>query len=89
MLSSALMAVLIATAPSHASTSTHAGAETAPLKPACGPDFDHKFVHFVERAPSEKGAPGFRLIAEPSKLQLAPADPSNCVTLLTRLDLGR
>jgi hypothetical protein len=57
---------------------------------ACSAQFDRKFVHFVEKAPSESGAPGLRLIVQTSKDTPLVADgASSCVTYLTRLDLGR
>jgi hypothetical protein len=89
MLSSALMAVLIATSPTH---QTEPVREVAQVKSTCNAQsLDPKFVHFVEKAPSEKDAPGMRLIAQTSKETplVTAGDPSSCVMEVMRLDLGR
>ncbi len=87
MFSSALMAVLIATAPAQPAKPTRSVAQ---LPYACSARFDQNFVHFVEKAPSEKDAPGLRLVAQTSTATPLVTDgPSSCMTYLTRLDLRR
>jgi len=87
MLSSALMAVLIASSPAHPAEPAR---PVAPLTSACSAQLDRKFAYFVDKTPSEKGYPGFRLVAQTSKATpLAVDGASNCVSYLTRLDLVR
>jgi len=87
MISSALVAVLIAATPTH---QTEPAKPAAQVNSACNLQFDRKFVHFVEKAPSEKDAPGLRLIAQTSTpTPLVTEGDSSCVRELTRLDLGR
>jgi len=87
MLSSALMAVLITASPTH---QTESAGPVAQVNSVCGPQFDRKFVHFVEKAPSEKGFPGLRPIAQTLKATPLVTDgASSCVTYLTRVDLAR
>ncbi len=87
MLSSALMAVLIAATPAR---HTEPAPQVDKLNSVCGPQFDRKFVHFVETSPSEKALPGLRLVAQTSTATpLVASEGSNCVRRLTRLDLGR
>ena len=90
MLSSALMAVLITSTPAQPSQPLPAR-QTAPVDQVCSAQWvDRKFVHYVEKTPGEKGAPGLRLIAD----ELAPAPlvtdkGSSCVIQVTRFDLVR
>ncbi len=88
MLSSALMAVLIASSPAHPAEPAR---PVAQIKSACDAQaLDPKFVHYMEKTPGEKDAPDLRLIAEHSKAtSLVTPGPSNCVMELTRLDLVR
>jgi hypothetical protein len=89
MLSSALMAVLITATPAHRAEPAHLVAQ---IKSACNAQgLDRKFVRYVEKTPSEKDAPGFRLIGQtsPGKSFMTADDASSCVTELTRLDLAR
>jgi hypothetical protein len=87
MLSSALMAVLITASPAHRPESA---GPVAQVNSVCSAQFDRKFVHFVEKTPSEKHGPGLRLVAGGSKaMPLVTADGSNCVRELTRGDLVR
>jgi hypothetical protein len=87
MLSSALMAVLITATPAHRNGPARPVAQSTST---CSALFDRKFVYFVEKTPSEKDAPGLRLVAQTSTTPpLVTAGPSSCVTYLTRLDLAR
>ncbi len=87
MLSSSLMAVLIASSPAHP---TEPAPAVAPFTSACSAQLDRNFVYFVDKTPSEKGYSGFRLIAQTSKATpLAVDGAPNCVTYLTRLDVVR
>jgi hypothetical protein len=88
MLSSALMAVLITATPAHRNGPARPVAQSTSTCSARW--LDPKFVHFVEKAPSEKDAPGLRLVTQTSTTPpLITAGPSSCVTYLTRLDLAR
>jgi hypothetical protein len=84
MLSSALMAVLIATAPAQP---TNAPPHVAETPSACSAQFDRDFVHFVEKAPSEKNAPGLRLVAQTTTATSLVTDGSS--SCMTRLDSAR
>ncbi len=86
MLSTALIAILFTAAPA-----TQKPHQQARVDGACNAQgLDRKFVHYVERAPSEKDAPGVRLVADQMKATSFVTDSaSRCVTYLTRLDLER
>jgi len=88
MLSSALMAVLIASSPAHAA---EPALQVAQIRAACNAqELDRKFVYYMEKAPSEKDAPGMRLIADtPTITTPFEMDGSRCMTYLTRVDLAR
>jgi len=83
------MALLIATSPTHGAEPSR---QVAQIKSGCNARWlDPKFVHFVEKAPSEKAFPGLRPIAQTSNATplVTSGDPSSCAMEVTRLDLGR
>jgi len=88
MLSSALIAVLFSATPAQPTKKAH---PIARLDTGCNAQWlDPKFVHYLEKAPSEKAAPGVRLISDELKATpLVTSGASSCVTYLTRLDLVR
>jgi hypothetical protein len=88
MLSTALIAVVFTAPPAQAAQKPH---QQARVDAACNAQgLDRKFVHYVERTPGEKDAPGVRLVADQMKATSFVTDgASRCVTYLTQLDLGR
>jgi hypothetical protein len=88
------MAVLITAAPApptQLQPARQTANQTAPADPVCRRvQFDQKFVHFVEKTPSEKNAPGFRLIAQDlASPPVVTEKASGCVIEVTGPDLVR
>jgi len=88
MLSPALTAVLLTATPAQPTEKTHTLAQ---IESGCNAQsVDPKFVHFVEKTPSERAFPGLRLVSHSTTVQpFVSADASSCVTYLTRLNLRR